>query len=62
MIGIICFILMLVGFIILSKSKEQEQKSKENEIKHDCIFAVTCREAPRCLNERKESCFTERKY
>lgn len=57
MIVIICICVMFVGFIILSKA----EKPKENEIKHKCLYATTCKEAPKCFNEQKESCFIEKK-
>lgn len=57
MIIIICIGLIIVGFIMLSKTEEQ----KNEQIKHKCLFATTCRETPKCFNEEKESCFVQRK-
>lgn len=56
MIIIICIGVIIVGFIMLSKA----EKPKNETLKHKCLFATTCREAPKCFNEEKESCFVER--
>lgn len=57
MIVIICMCVIIIGFIILSTT----EKSKEEERKHKCLFATTCKNAPICFHEEKESCFVERK-
>lgn len=55
---IICIGLIFIGGIMLSNAEEAPKEEKRT---HKCIFATTCKEAPTCLHEEKESCFVERK-
>lgn len=57
MIIIICIGLTMLGFIMLSKTEEPTNE----QIKHKCLYSTTCKYAPTCLDEEKESCFVERK-